>query len=269
VQSEYDPGRVSTRHARGTSEAGAKLAINSTQSIANTSTQSIANTSTQSIVVIDSRTLFRECLVRCMEVAYGPRVLAFPSVQSWEEVIDQTSVCVIVLSMGGKARNAESLQRDIALLSRIAGPIPIVMLADTEEPSQILEALDQGARGYIPTSASLSIAVEAMRLVGAGGMYVPADCLLFAHRTTAASPQKHPRIGVVTERQTAVLDALRRGKANKIIAYELNMRESTVKVHVRNIMKKLKASNRTEAAYMANALINRDGGLDSSLRATG
>jgi DNA-binding NarL/FixJ family response regulator len=49
------------------------------------------------------------------------------------------------------------------------------------------------------------------------------------------------------------VEALRRGKANKIIAYELNMRESTVKVHVRNIMKKLKAKNRTEVAFLTNA----------------
>jgi DNA-binding NarL/FixJ family response regulator len=52
------------------------------------------------------------------------------------------------------------------------------------------------------------------------------------------------------------VEALRKGKANKIIAYELQMRESTVKVHVRNIMKKLHATNRTEVAYIANRLFN-------------
>ena len=55
-----------------------------------------------------------------------------------------------------------------------------------------------------------------------------------------------------TSRQAAVVEALRKGKANKIIAYELNMCESTVKVHVRSIMKKLKARNRTEVAYIVN-----------------
>jgi DNA-binding NarL/FixJ family response regulator len=61
-----------------------------------------------------------------------------------------------------------------------------------------------------------------------------------------------------TARQTAVVEALRRGKANKIIAYELNMRESTVKVHVRNIMKKLRARNRTEVAFMTSRLMEQD-----------
>ena len=57
-----------------------------------------------------------------------------------------------------------------------------------------------------------------------------------------------------TARQAAVVDALRQGKSNKIIAYELNMRESTVKVHVRNIMKKLNARNRTEVAFRVNGM---------------
>jgi DNA-binding NarL/FixJ family response regulator len=52
-----------------------------------------------------------------------------------------------------------------------------------------------------------------------------------------------------------VLEALRKGKANKAIAFELSIHESTVKVHVRNIMKKLGARNRTEVVYLAQAQI--------------
>ena len=49
----------------------------------------------------------------------------------------------------------------------------------------------------------------------------------------------------------AVIRALQQGKSNKVIAYELNMCESTVKVHVRNLMKKMKAKNRTDLAMRA------------------
>jgi DNA-binding NarL/FixJ family response regulator len=71
--------------------------------------------------------------------------------------------------------------------------------------------------------------------------------------------------GLFTARQAAVADALRRGKANKIIAYELNLCESTVKVHIRNIMKKLKAKNRTEVAYKINDMMPRSGGSDRTM----
>ena len=59
----------------------------------------------------------------------------------------------------------------------------------------------------------------------------------------------------LTSRQAAVAERLRRGKPNKIVAYELNMCESTVKVHIRNIMKKLQATNRTEAGFKLNAML--------------
>ena len=61
------------------------------------------------------------------------------------------------------------------------------------------------------------------------------------------------------------MEALRRGKANKIIAYELNLRESTVKVHVRNIMKKVKATNRTEVVFKLNDLFLSGGSATNSL----
>jgi DNA-binding NarL/FixJ family response regulator len=51
-----------------------------------------------------------------------------------------------------------------------------------------------------------------------------------------------------------VVEAIRQGKPNKIIAYELAMCESTVKVHVRTIMKKLKARNRTQIAYLYSTI---------------
>jgi hypothetical protein len=55
------------------------------------------------------------------------------------------------------------------------------------------------------------------------------------------------------------LDCLRRAMANKLIAYELTMCESTVKVHIRNIMKKLKATNRTKVVYLTRGLFEEDG----------
>jgi DNA-binding NarL/FixJ family response regulator len=94
------------------------------------------------------------------------------------------------------------------------------------------------------------IAVEAVRFVLAGGTYVPMDCVLATGPDLPASPASRPSSGV-TAREAAVIRALQQGKPNKVIAYELNMCESTVKVHVRNLMKKMKAKNRTDVAMKA------------------
>ena len=163
---------------------------------------------------------------------------------------------VVVLSAGARPKNAESVQREIKLLSRAPAPLPMIFLSDTEEPKQILDTLEQGARGYIPTSTSLRLAIEAIRLVRAGGTYAPADILRAGLKNESGGRRKPSGNGILTARQSAVLQAVRKGKANKIIAYELDMRESTVKVHVRNLMRKLMATNRTELAYLARDLLD-------------
>ena len=95
------------------------------------------------------------------------------------------------------------------------------------------------------------IAIEAVRFVLAGGTYVPMDYLLVRGWSRDAPSQPPPTSGLVTARELAVVRAIQKGKSNKVIAYELNMCESTVKVHVRRIMKKLNAKNRTEVAINA------------------
>ena len=109
----------------------------------------------------------------------------------------------------------------------------------------------------------LAATVEALQMVRAGGMFIPASCISSYHPPEPV-PSKDVHFdpdSLFTNRQAAVVRALRQGMANKRIAYELNMRESTVKVHVRNIMRKLNARNRTEVAFRTNALFaNEDSG---------
>jgi DNA-binding NarL/FixJ family response regulator len=94
--------------------------------------------------------------------------------------------------------------------------------------------------------------IAAMRFVLAGGSYAPVDCLLAtppqapASETLRGQPsppslENSEPLCDLTPRERKVVKAIQCGKSNKVIAYELNMWESTVKVHVRNVMKKWKA----------------------------
>jgi DNA-binding NarL/FixJ family response regulator len=212
-------------------------------------------------IVIERRVLFRECLTRCLKMVSEHNVISFASVEDWLKVSETVNASLIVLCSGGRARDADT-NRDITLLSQSSTPLPTILMSDFEDADQIVDALERGARGYIPTSVSLDVAIEAMRLVRAGGVFVPASSLIASRRSAAESAvtARQTGNGMFTARQSAVVEALRRGKANKIIAYELNMRESTVKVHVRNIMKKLRAKNRTEVAFMASGFLNGENG---------
>ena len=135
------------------------------------------------------------------------------------------------------------MQQEITLLAQRQNAVPIILVSDSEDLAHVIYALNEGARGYIPTSVSLEVAIEAMHLVNAGGTYVPASSLVAAHRSSQ-EPETPKRLGIFTARQTAVVEALRKGKANKIIAYELNMRKHSQSPCAELIMKKLKAKNK-------------------------
>jgi DNA-binding NarL/FixJ family response regulator len=181
-------------------------------------------------------------------------VISVPSVQAWKEISDNTSASLILL-WASAHRSLDDVQQDLKNLCEMPNPVPAVVVSDTDNVDHVLDSLENGARGYIPVNLSFDIAVEAMRFVKAGGTFVPANMLLMAQRSGRSLNQDKPEAEFFTSRQAAVIEALRMGKPNKSIAYELNMCESTVKVHVRNIMKKLKAKNRTEVAFMANKML--------------
>lgn len=102
----------------------------------------------------------------------------------------------------------------------------------------------------------LDIAVEALRLVRAGGVYFPVNPVLHGMRAPAPPSKTEPTFHNLRPKEAAVTELIRQGKPNKTIAYELNMCETTVKVPVRNIMKKLRARNRTHVAFIANQTLD-------------
>jgi len=200
-------------------------------------------------VVIEKRRFIRDCLAGALRATSGHDVLALSSVEEWLAICDDTPASVVLLSGHGLGDSAQ-LRHKIHQLGQAKGRVPTIIVSDVEDMGHVIEALDKGAKGYIPTTLPLDVVVEAMRLVRAGGVFIPASCL-------AAARAGNVRLGagtalgrLFTARQEAVIAALRQGKANKTIAYELQLQESTVKVHIRNIMKKLGARNRTEVAYI-------------------
>jgi DNA-binding NarL/FixJ family response regulator len=168
---------------------------------------------------------------------------------------------LIVLNLGAACASEENSHSDIERLVNECPGIPLVLLSDCQNPKHILCALRGSVRGYIPSSLASSMLVQALRLIRAGGMFIPPNVLPARSGPEAMdggseTGREAPRD--FTPRQTEVFQLLRKGKSNKVIAYELGMQESTVKVHVRQIMRKLKATNRTHAAFLA-ARLTEDG----------
>jgi DNA-binding NarL/FixJ family response regulator len=174
----------------------------------------------------------------------------------------------IVLSVGARSLMKEPLREQLRALRRALPSTPVIVLSDLDEPEEARAAFREGARGYILTSLEPLLVIEAIRMVLAGGTFVPVEMIVRSRcKTLAAAPQQSPpeytpaeqqvaadHRGEWPRRQLAVLHLLAEGRANKEIARALAMEESTVKVHVRHIMRKLGALNRTQAALCARRL---------------
>lgn len=136
--------------------------------------------------------------------------------------------------------------------SGVVGPVPRILVPESDDPELIIAALRQGVRGVVPTALDPGVAAAAVHLVLSGGTYMPPHHL----RSAAAAPAAGlatdraalTTLGL-TPREAEVVGLLQRGLSNRAIARSLGISESTVVVHVRNLMQKLAATNRAQAVY--------------------
>ena len=139
---------------------------------------------------------------------------------------------------------------DIAMLAAAAPQTPILVAAECDDPERAHAILRGGARGFMPTSHSLKVLMAALERVRAGGTYVPLALSEAPQSAPAERAQRAPWRDL-TRRQRDVLELIAEGKSNKLIADALNMSESTVKAHVKQIIRRLNVANRTQAALRA------------------
>ena len=150
-------------------------------------------------------------------------------------------------------------------LRRAYPALPLVVLSALDDPGTVKAVLGGGALGFIPKSSSHQIMVNALRLVLAGGRYLPPELMhnlagddwasLPAH---AASPGVPGGVSAdtlgLTGRQKEVLALLAQGQSNKQICRALGLAEATVKVHVTAVLRALKVTSRVQAIVAINRL---------------
>jgi len=149
-----------------------------------------------------------------------------------------------VILLGGSTCSQIDLV-DISSLAAAVPLTPILVAADCDDPERAHLILRAGARGFLPVSHSLKVLIGALERVRTGGTYVPLTL------TEAVPMAQRAPWRALTRRQCDVLALIAEGKANKLIAAALDMSESTVKAHVKQIIRRLSVANRTQAALLA------------------
>jgi DNA-binding NarL/FixJ family response regulator len=134
--------------------------------------------------------------------------------------------------------------------------LPVVIVSAADDPLEMRRALDEGAAGFVPKSSRSEELVAALRLVLAGGVYVPRAALEApaADASGERRQRRRERAGTLTARQIEVLSLMARGLTNREICGVLKIAEGTVKTHIAAIFETLEVTNRTEAAVAAREL---------------
>ena len=208
------------------------------------------------------------------------REIAFlKTIPSADHEWNNADYSIVLLNVGRTPLQDNLNFQKLKQLQSINPDLAMVVISEREDPDDVRCAVCAGAKGLIPGSVDLPMALSALEFVLNGGCYFPTSAIsalfkpkLAGCHITAPSPiemcthhqepvvlENSSKIDVLehttefTDRQRQVLTLLAQGLPNKIIARQLGMQEGTVKVHVRFIMRKLGAANRTQVAILSQA----------------
>jgi len=204
------------------------------------------------LLIADDHPLFREALRGAVSrVLPGATLREADSVEKLYALVESepdADLLLLDLNMPG----AQGFSALVHL--RAQHPeLPVVVVSAREEPAVMRRALDHGAMGFIPKSADSATLGQALAQVLDGERWAPPAALA----APAAEPEEHDaakRVAELTPQQFRVLQMLGVGLLNKQIAYDLGVSEATIKAHMTAILRKLGASNRTQAVLIAGKL---------------
>jgi DNA-binding NarL/FixJ family response regulator len=132
--------------------------------------------------------------------------------------------------------------------------VPIVVVSAETSTEIIQNAMTYGAVGFIPKSFCKEEIAEGISRVISGDVFLPFKALTEEASRINSPVHLRDRVAALSQGELRVFELLARGKPNKIIAYELGIKESTVKAHMTAILRKLRVHSRTQAVIMAREL---------------
>ena len=204
----------------------------------------------QYIIMIDQRITISNALINMFKsYANDWDFLTFRTVR---EAINQTYITdrniLFILNIGGIKSSENMLEEHMINIRDVFPNAPIIILADNEKLLKPSLFSYLKLNGFITTNNSPALLTACIHLVILGGFYIPKTLVLNSISTKFKTSNNKKIIANFTPRQRQVALLLYQGLANKVIAKELSITESTVKTHISIIMKKLGVTNRTQAS---------------------
>jgi len=153
-----------------------------------------------------------------------------------------------------KPSDISDVESDITHLKRSSRNVRLVILAGNMSTDQMAVGFAAGADGYLLEEISSDALLESLNLVMLGEKVFPSRLAVMLCSKTMEGTRTPCAVfaeGLLSDREIEVVQRLADGMPNKVIAKELDISEATVKVHLKSILKKLRVTNRTQAAIWA------------------
>ncbi len=223
------------------------------------------------VLLIDDHALFREGLALLLRPLAASLAVweAGSCEQAFELLAERGAADLVLIDMG--LPGMHGLQGIEALRARWPAST-VVALSSADDRDTVLRAIDAGACGFIPKSASAAVLLAALQLILARGIYLPPSAFLGADlprpapapmaavaAAGAPAPGQPPAgqtpadLGL-TPRQAEVLYLILQGKPAKLIERELDLSASSVKAHTSAVLRALNVTTRTQAVVRAGQL---------------
>jgi DNA-binding NarL/FixJ family response regulator len=214
------------------------------------------------ILVCDDHALIREAMRGVLkDLVPDAGVIEASDARQLTEAVEKTpALDLLLLDLNLPDQDGLAILAD---LRERRPEISVVVLSAFQDRDTVRRTLDLGALGFIPKNTEREVVLGALRLVLAGGIYIPVQALDATAPRAAANDRSSspgdlrdrlpPGLGL-TERQMQVLALVMEGKSNKAISRALSLAEHTVKNHMTAIFKALQVTSRTEAMVAVGRL---------------
>ena len=203
------------------------------------------------IALIDDHTLFRSGIKALLSRQNDFEVIGEAADGlSGVKLVAQTRPDIVLLDLDMPVMNGREA------LAQILSAHPeqtVVMLTVSEDSDDLTECMRLGARGFLLKNINADFLLDSIRkAVDGDNVFSPEmTARLVQSLISPAAPPKNNALSSLTPRELEILGYLATGHSNKVIARRLDLAESTIKVHVQNILRKLELSSRVQAAVYA------------------
>ncbi len=195
------------------------------------------------IIIADDHPLYREAVSLQVRRLYPQADVAqVACLDELQAAIAESSepYCLMLVDFHMPGMSLEALT---ALINAFPS-VPVAVISGMARPSDIRAAVEAGARAYIPKTSTPEYFAQVLQMLLAGGTSVPADLLLEERAAQGGGWE-------LSAREREVLKGVAMGQSNKEIGRDLGLAEVTIKLHLRNLFRKMGAKSRAEVAVMA------------------